>query len=100
MVRTVLRVGGARVECRDALVEEGFVRLARANEADLELAHELAMGGFDQPWGSWDGSRCHLGSAVVSVAGGTSQPAERWLTTTLRAPGTGGLCWSSALMAT
>ena len=86
VVRTVLRVGGARIECRDALVEEGLVRLVRANETDLVVTHELAMGGFDQPWGSWDGSRCELGSAVVSVAGGMSQAAGRWLTTTLRAP--------------
>ena len=51
VVRTVLRVGDARIECRDALVEEGLVRLVLANETDLVVTHELAMGGFDQPWG-------------------------------------------------
>jgi hypothetical protein len=86
VVRTVLRVGGAEIECRDALVEDGLVRLVRSNEGDVEMTHELAVGGFDQPWGIWDGSLCQLDTAVVSVVGGISQAAGRWLTTTLRAP--------------
>jgi hypothetical protein len=86
VVCTVLRVGGARIECRDALVEEGLVRLVRANDGDLEVTHELAVGGFDQAWGIWGTSLCQLASALVSVSGGTSQAAGRWLTTTLRAP--------------
>jgi hypothetical protein len=85
VVRTVLRVQGARVECRDALVKEGLVRLVRAEEGDLELTHELAIGGFDQAWGTWDGAACRLGSAAVTVVGGTSRPQGRCLTTTLRA---------------
>ena len=86
VVRTVLRVGGVRIECRDALVEEGVVRLVRSDDADLEVTHELAVGGFDQAWGPWDGPTCRLGSAVITVAGGMSQANGRWLATTLRAP--------------
>ena len=86
VVRTVLGVQGVRIECRDALVEEGLVRLIRAEEADLELTHELAVGGFDQAWGTWDGEVCRLGSAVVTVVGGTSRPQRLCLSTTLRAP--------------
>ena len=86
VVRTVIRVQGARIECRDALVEEGLVRLIRAEEADLECTHELAVGGFDQAWGTWDGVACRLDSAVVTVVGGSSRPQARCLSTTLRAP--------------
>ena len=85
VVRTVLRVQGVRIEVRDALVEEGLVRLVRAEEGDLELTHELAIGGFDQAWGTWDDAACRLGSSVVTVVGGTSGPQARCLTTTLRA---------------
>ncbi len=66
VVRTVLRVHGARIECRDALVEGGLVRLLRADDADLEVTHELALGGFDQAWGTWDGPNCRMDSAVVT----------------------------------
>lgn len=62
VVRSVLRVGGTRIECHDALVEEGLVRLVRAIEADLDVAHELSIGGFDQPWGFG------TGRAATSVA--------------------------------
>ncbi|HEV2760004.1 MAG TPA: hypothetical protein VGV86_10605 [Acidimicrobiales bacterium] len=100
VVHTVLRLGGARIECRDALVEEGVVRLLRANEAALEMTHELAMGGFDQPWGT------ATGPAATSVAPSFPLPAEcrsqmgggprqRFVP-----PGIVGLCWSSASMAT
>lgn len=86
VVRTVLRGNGHRVDCRDALVEEGLVRLARCQDAELDLTHALAVGGFDQPWGEWDGASCELESGLVAVAGGTSHAEGRWLTTTLRAP--------------
>ena len=86
VVRTVIRVHGVHIECCDALVEEGLVRLVRANDADLEVTHELALGGFDQAWGTWDGPKCLLDSAVVTVAGGMSQATARSLTTILRAP--------------
>ncbi|MBW3573749.1 MAG: hypothetical protein KY450_02645 [Actinobacteria bacterium] len=62
------------------------MRLVRANDADLEVTHELALGGFDQAWGTWDGPKCLLDSAVVTVAGGMSQATGRSLTTILRAP--------------
>lgn len=81
-MRTTLRRRGCHIHCRDALVEEGLVRLARCEEADLDLTHSLAVGGFDQPWGRWEGATCEL----VAVAGGSSHAEGRWLTTTLRAP--------------
>ena len=85
VVRTILRVHGSRIECRDALVEEGVVRLVRGIDGDLEVTHELALGGFDQAWGTWDEPRCDVASTVVSVVGGTSQADGKWLSTTLRA---------------
>lgn len=86
VVRTVLRVDGAHIECRDALVAEGMVRIVRGNDADLKVTHRLALGGFDQAWGLWDGQSCQLDGAVVTVTGGRSQIDGRWLTTTLVAP--------------
>jgi GH15 family glucan-1,4-alpha-glucosidase len=86
VVRTVLRRDGHRIDCRDALVEEGLVRLARCDEVELDLTHAVALGGFDRPWGAWDGSVCRLDGGAVTVAGGSSRVDGRWLTTRLRAP--------------
>ena len=86
VVRTLLRGDGGRIECRDALVEEGLVRLIRPVDGDLQLSHRVAVGGFDRPWGRWDGPVCRLDGAVVGVEGGISRPEGRWLTTTLRSP--------------
>lgn len=97
VVRTVLRRNGHRIDCRDALVEEGLIRLARCEEAELDLTHALALGGFDRPWGAWEGSVCHLQDLDVTVAGGASQHDGRWLTTRIRAaPGR----WAALVIAT
>ena len=77
VARTVLRRGGARVECRDALVADGdgvaLVRLVRSDRMPVELSHELTAGGFDGPWGTWSAGRCRLDGGVdVVVDGGRS----------------------------
>lgn len=83
----MLRRHGARVECRDALVEEGLVRLVRCADAELEITHELSLGGFDREWGAWDGLGCRLDGAAVRVAGGDTLAVDgRRLATVLRAP--------------
>ena len=86
--RTVMRHRGTRVECRDALLGTTLVRLVRSDDGPLELTHELAVGGFDGPWGAWDGLRAELGGATVRVAAGpraTSSGDGRGLRTVLRA---------------
>ena len=64
------------------------MRLVRAEDTDVEVSHELALGGFDQDPGTWDGPICRLAGTKlnVAVAGGTSHVEGRWLTTTIRAP--------------
>lgn len=89
VARTVLRRNGARVECRDALVTEtdgvALVRLVRSERGPVELCHELAVGGFDGPWGEWTPSGgCRLdGGVEVVVKGGRSAAAGRVLRTAL-----------------
>ena len=97
VVRTVLRRSGTVIECRDALVEEGLVRLVRCLDGELEINHELALGGFDRPWGDWHGvGYCRLDGGVVAVTGGVSSADGRWLTTRLRAPRGG---WAALVIA-
>jgi hypothetical protein len=83
-----------RLQCLDALVDRGLVRLVRAVGGDLDIVHELAAGGFDRGWGEWgaDGViRLEGGPALrvampVAVAGGTSSVNGRWLVTRFQAP--------------
>ena len=97
VVRTVLRRNGSTVECRDALVEEGLVRIIRCADAELDIIHELALGGFDRPWGDWHGAGyCRLAGAIVTVSGGVSSADGPWLTTRLHAPRGG---WAALVIA-
>lgn len=94
--RTTLRRGGARVECWDGLVGDdrgvALVRLVRAAEGDLQIVHELEVGGFDRPRGGWTGgaggrAETTIEGTTVRVEGGEPVVAEggRRLRTTLRA---------------
>ena len=73
-LRTVLRTADGRVECRDGLVDGVLVRLVRALDGDLDLVHELALGGFDEPRTTWTGSRSD--AAVVRTAGTVEQDGD------------------------
>lgn len=87
---TVLHGSTGRVETRDALHcadDRGstLVRLARGIDSDLDLEHEVALGGFDQPWAVWDGSTTTVGRREVRVLGGISRVEGRWLRSRMRA---------------
>ena len=88
---TVLHGKTGRIETKDALHcadDRGstLVRLVRGIDADLDLQHELALGGFDQPWAKWDGARTKIGNREVHVLGGESAVQGRWLHTRVVAP--------------
>jgi hypothetical protein len=82
----VLRSVSGQVNCRDALLRaEGrgttLVRLVRGLDNDLDLVHEVALGGFDQPWATWQGTTARIGLHELRVLGGSSQLDGRWLRT-------------------
>ena len=88
---TVLHGSSGRVECRDALHCEDdrgstLVRLVRGVDDELSLEHELALGGFDQPWAVWDGTSTTVRGRTVRVLGGESSVEGRWLRTRVTAP--------------
>ena len=88
---SVLRAAQGRVETRDALHCEDdrgstLVRLVRGLDSDLDLWHELALGGFDQPWAVWDGTDARVGERTVRLLGGASEVDGRWLRTRVTAP--------------
>ena len=94
VARTALRHAAGRLECRDALLRgadagSALVRLVRNLDADLDVAHELALGGFDAPWAAWTEGGAVLPPGPVRVAGGDPEPGPpdgRWLRTRLAAP--------------
>ncbi len=80
---TVLHGPGGRVECLDALLRRraggsSLVRLVRALDGDLDLEHELALGGFDEPAAAWDGATARAGDRVVRVLGAPGRLDGRW----------------------
>ncbi len=89
---TTLRGGTGRIECWDGLLGTGpygvgFVRLVRSEDADLDVTHELALGGFDLPWATWSATAALVGDTTLQVHGGASRLVNgRWLHTRLRAP--------------
>lgn len=88
---TVLHGPSGRIQTRDALHcadDRGttLVRLVRGLDADLDLEHELSLGGFDAPWAQWQGPTTQIGERAVRVLGGTSRVDGKWLRTVLRAP--------------
>lgn len=107
---SVLMTARGRVECLDGLhrTDGGpsvLVRLVRGVDEALELEHELALGGFDQPWAAWNGDTAAFGDASgvaglrVQVYGGSgaggglqgldvggADVARRWRRDVVRAP--------------
>jgi GH15 family glucan-1,4-alpha-glucosidase len=78
VLRTVLQSDRGRVECRDGLVCQdnrgsSLVRLVRALDEDLELEHELSLGGFDQGWAEWEGGTASVGEHRIRLLGGPSR---------------------------
>lgn len=93
VLRTLLRHPTGRLECRDGLRASGrhLVRLVRSLDAELDVVHELALGGFDRPWVRWsEGVGRIEGDDPLSVyvAGGTDESSDdqRWQRRRLRAP--------------
>jgi len=87
---SVLQSPRGRVECRDGLHCDddrgsSLVRLIRGLDADLDITHELSLGGFDQAWCDWDGSTTTLAGRGVRVVGGHSSPDGRVLRTRVEA---------------
>ncbi len=74
VARTELRIAGARVETRDALLGCGdraeLVRLVRRRDADLELSHELRLAPFDGELVRWSGRRARFGHRTLWMHGG------------------------------
>jgi GH15 family glucan-1,4-alpha-glucosidase len=89
--RTTLRLGGRLLESWDALLacDDGsdLVRLVRGTDADLDITHELRVGGFDQAWVTWDGAHAKVDGHDLWLAGGeTVVRADGTAVTQLRAP--------------
>ncbi|GAC1607847.1 MAG: glycoside hydrolase family 15 protein [Mycobacteriales bacterium] len=87
---TVLHTARGRLECRDGLHCAGdrgssLIRLVRGIDEDLDLVHELSLGGFDQPWSAWDGAGTTVAERKVRVLGGDSIGDGRVLRTRMHA---------------
>ena len=90
VLTTVLQSGHGRVECRDALHCQddrgsSLVRLVRGVDEDLDLEHELSLGGFDQPWAQWSDGVAQVGDHRIRLLGGESRLDGRTVRTTVRA---------------
>jgi len=92
--RTVLVAGCGRVEVRDGLLERpghgpALVRLVRGCDGDLDLVHEVSVGGFDADRGRWElgvVARAAAGAQRVSVHGGQHTAVGGVLRSRLVAP--------------
>lgn len=81
VLRTLLRHRSGRLECRDGLHTEadgapGLIRLVRNLDAELDVVHELSLGGFDGPWARWSNDGAQLAGGLVCVIGGEEVDAE------------------------
>lgn len=69
--RTMLRCGRCLITTWDGVVVDGegslLVRLVRGEDGDLDVTHELSVGGFDQPWGRWEGRVAKVGHRCLRV---------------------------------
>ena len=88
---SVLQSPHGRVECRDGLHcaddrGSSLIRLVRALDGDLDLTHELSLGGFDQAWAVWERASTVVAGRRVRVLGGESRAEGRALRTRLCAP--------------
>ena len=87
---TLLQTPRGRIECRDGLHCEddrgsSLIRLVRGVDDDLDLVHELSLGGFDAPWCRWDQTGTMVAGRAVHVRGGDSVVDGRVLRTRLSA---------------
>ncbi len=87
---SVLQSPRGRIECRDGLHcaddrGSSLIRLVRSLDEDLDLAHEVSLGGFDQGWAEWDGGSTTVAGRSVRVLGGESTVDGRILRTRLQA---------------
>lgn len=91
VLATVLQSPRGRVECRDGLHCQddrgsSLVRLVRGLDEDLQIEHELSLGGFDQPWAQWSDGMAQVGEHRVRLLGGESRVEGRTVRTTVCAP--------------
>jgi hypothetical protein len=100
---SLLHGATGRVECWDGLVDAepggaALVRLVRSEHGDLDITHELALGGFDLPWATWSATAALVGGTRVQVQGGASRLLDgRWLHTRVVAP---ARSWAALVIAT
>ena len=90
VLSTVLQSARGRVECRDGLHCDddrgsSLIRLVRGLDDDLDIEHELSLGGFDQPWAHWQDTTARVADLQVRVVGGRSRLDGRLLRTRLQA---------------
>jgi len=98
----VVVIDGVRIACRDGLVDvdvDGpacLWRLGSQRGRRRPLCHQLAVGGFDRPWGApnIDGFG-HEESTVGVLTDGESTVDGHWLQTTVVA---GGARWAGLLI--
>lgn len=88
--RRTLRIGDDLVELWDGMLPgrrtSGLVRLVRNRDRDLDVCHELALGGFDGPRARWCGNRAEIdGDVVLRVTGGITQIVDGTARTRVRA---------------
>lgn len=91
--RTVLAGDCGRVEIRDGLVAAGdgvaLVRLVRGIDDDLDITHELSLGGLDTERAAWTATGtaalARVGPHAITVTGGHSTVEGRHLCTRLQA---------------
>ncbi len=67
---TLLRSDTSRIECLDGFVDDALVRCVRALDADLDLTHELGLGGFGVAEPQWGEGSVALPVGTVHVRGG------------------------------
>ena len=75
--RTTLALGRARIEVWDGLLASGadgsaLIRLVRSLGAPVEVRHELTVGSFGGPGGTWEDATIRLDGVAVHLDGGHS----------------------------
>lgn len=90
VLSTILQSPRGRVECRDGLHCDddrgsSLIRVVRGLDDDLDLEHELSLGGFDQPWAQWKDATAQVGELRLRVLGGHSRLDGRILRTRMQA---------------
>jgi len=96
--RGVLYVADTIVESWDGIATlgdaVGLVRLLRTRTGTVDVDHEIAVGGFDQPTGVWHDGATTVGGTVLAVHGGRAVTDGRWLRSTV----TVGTQWTGVVV--